>query len=81
MAKDSHLFLCEAGFQGEVDAKPWPHHLTAREAGEIAKQANARRLMITHLWPTLDPKLSVLEAEATFGKEVELAVPGLDVKV
>ncbi|MFQ5966399.1 MAG: MBL fold metallo-hydrolase [Acidimicrobiia bacterium] len=81
VAKDAHLFLCEAGFQGEVDAKPWPHHLTAAEAGEIAKQANARRLMITHLWPTLDPKRSLLEAEATFGKEVELAVPGVNVKV
>lgn len=81
VAKDSNLFLCEAGFQGEAEAKPWPHHLTASEAGQIARQANARRLMITHLWPTLDPKRSLLEAEATFGREVELAVPGLGTRV
>ncbi len=81
VAKEADLFLCEAGFQGSGDAKPWPHHLTAGEAGSIARQAGARRLMITHLWPTLDPKRSVLEAESSFGGEVELAVPGLSVKI
>ena len=81
LVRDAGLFLCEAGFQGDAADKPWPHHLTAGEAGEIAKRANVRRVMITHLWPPLDPKRSVLEAEAAFGREVELAVPGLTVKI
>ena len=37
--------------------------------------------MLTHLWPTLDPKRSVMEAEAAFGKDVELAVPGLNANI
>jgi ribonuclease BN (tRNA processing enzyme) len=81
LAEGVDLLVCEAGFQGDPDDKPWPHHLTAGEAGEIAKRASVRRLMLTHLWPTLDPKRSILEAEATFGREVELAVPGKTIAV
>lgn len=81
LAKNADLFLCEAGFQGNSEDKPWPHHLTASEAGTMATEAGARRLMITHLWPTLDPKLSILEAEEAFGAEVELAVPGVATRI
>ena len=40
-----------------------PIHLSARQAGEAASAAKARRLLITHLWPTVDPVASVEEAE------------------
>jgi ribonuclease BN (tRNA processing enzyme) len=56
-------------------------HLTARQAGEFAKKAAARRLVITHVWPTLDPSASVDEAAAAFGKPVTLAAPGLQLRV
>jgi ribonuclease BN (tRNA processing enzyme) len=48
-------------------------HLRAHEAGAAARAARARRLMITHLWPTLDPLASVLEASDAFGNDVTLA--------
>jgi len=54
-----------------------PIHLSARQAGELAREANARRLMITHLWPTLDPVASVEEASEGFGRAVTLAAPHL----
>jgi ribonuclease BN (tRNA processing enzyme) len=76
LAKDVDLFLCEATYQGKSGIHPYPYHLTAGEAGSIARQAGARRLMLTHIPPSLDPARSVIEAEATFDRPVALAVPG-----
>ena len=75
VAIDADLFLCEATYQ-EATVAEYPHHLRAAEAGRIARKVEARHLMLTHLPPHLDPLLSVEEAEATFGREVMLAVPG-----
>jgi ribonuclease BN (tRNA processing enzyme) len=81
IATGADLFLCEATYQGPAEEKLWPHHLTAGEAGSIAREAGAKALMLTHIWPALDPGRSVQEAEHTFGKAVGLAVPGMAVKV
>jgi ribonuclease BN (tRNA processing enzyme) len=58
-----------------------PIHLSARQAGELARDAQARRLMITHLWPTIDPLASVEEASEAFGRDVTLAAPHLSTHV
>jgi ribonuclease BN (tRNA processing enzyme) len=58
-----------------------PIHLSARQAGELARDAQARRLMITHLWPTIDPLASVEEASEGFGRDVTLAAPHLSTHV
>ncbi|HLU53022.1 MAG TPA: MBL fold metallo-hydrolase [Acidimicrobiia bacterium] len=77
LAKDVDLFLCEATYQGEPGVAEYPHHLTASEAGSIARAAGAKQLMLTHIPPHLDPARSVMEAEATFDRPVGLAVPGV----
>jgi ribonuclease BN (tRNA processing enzyme) len=56
-------------------------HVSARQAGELARDAKARRLMITHLWPTIDPLASVEEASEAFGRDVTLAAPHLSTHV
>jgi len=73
------LVLSEATYQH--DTKPAPLHLSAREAGVAAREARARRLMITHLWPRLDPVPSVEESSEAFGQSVTLAAPHLVTKV
>ena len=81
LAAGVKLLLCEAAYQGERDSHPYPFHLTAGEAGALARAAGARRLMLTHMQPSLDPAVSVAEAEAAFGRPVEVAVPGMEVTV
>lgn len=76
LAREVDLFVCEATYQGEPGREEYPHHLTATEAGSIARSAGARHLMLTHIPPHRDPARSVIEAEATFDRPVGLAVPG-----
>jgi ribonuclease BN (tRNA processing enzyme) len=73
------LVLSEATYLH--DDKAAPIHLSAKEAGTFAKAAEARRLVLTHLWPQVDPQLIVAEATAAFGAPVSLAAPGFVAKV
>ena len=74
-APGADLVLSEATYlHDDIRA---PIHLSARQAGEQARAARARRLMITHLWPTVDPLASVEEASEAFGRAVTLAAPHL----
>ncbi|MCU1427956.1 MAG: metal-dependent hydrolase, beta-lactamase superfamily [Actinomycetia bacterium] len=69
------LLLSEATYQHD-DIRT-PIHLSARQAGEKARAAKAKELMITHLWPSIDPIASVEEASEAFGRLVMLAAPHL----
>jgi ribonuclease BN (tRNA processing enzyme) len=44
--------------------------LTAREAGEYAQAAGARRLLLTHFWPGIDRDASLRQAAETFDGEL-----------
>lgn len=76
IAEGADLFLCEASYQGESGAHPYTQHLTAGEAGRIAREQRARHLVLTHIPPHLDASVSIGEAEDTFDRPVALAVPG-----
>ena len=76
LVRDAHLFLCEASLGADPPPGAAPHHLEAGEAGRIAREQRARRLMLTHVPPHIDPRLAVLAAERTFDRPVALAVPG-----
>jgi ribonuclease BN (tRNA processing enzyme) len=65
--------LSEASFQRHNELGRV--HISARQAGEAARASGARRLMLTHLWPGLDPTASVVEGSEAFGREVLLAAP------
>lgn len=52
-------------------------HLTAGQAGYLAAQANAKHLILTHLWPDMDHKVLIKEAQEVFGGEITLAKDGL----
>lgn len=70
------VVLAEASIPGERDDHEFAHHLTAREAGEIARDAGAAKLILTHLRPELDWRQARVDAERSFGGPVAVASPG-----
>ncbi|MCB0863199.1 MAG: MBL fold metallo-hydrolase [Solirubrobacterales bacterium] len=56
-------------------------HLTPSEAGEHAKLAGARELILTHISDELDPDWAVAEASSVFEGPVRVAREGLEVEV
>ena len=79
-ARDVDVLLSEAAYQERLDTD-YPHHLTATEAGQIAREVGANRLMLTHIPPYLDVSKSVHEAEVAFDRPVALAMPGVSFDV
>jgi ribonuclease BN (tRNA processing enzyme) len=65
------LAICEATFLR--DREGTSPHLSARQAGESARAAAVERLLISHIWPIVNPKDSAAEASDAFGASVECA--------
>ena len=68
------LALCEASVPTDQEGKM--QHLSARQAGQQARAAGAGRLVLTHIWPTLDVERSRDDGAAAFGAPVEVATVG-----
>ncbi|MCP4435812.1 MAG: MBL fold metallo-hydrolase [Actinomycetia bacterium] len=73
------LGICEATFREgtEVASTGRDVHMTALDAGAMAKAAATRQLMITHLLPGADVAGAVAEAESAYGAAVRVAEGGL----
>ena len=52
-------------------------HLSARQAGAAAREAHAKRLILTHLWPFIDREAVLAEGAEAFGDSVTLAAQHL----
>jgi ribonuclease BN (tRNA processing enzyme) len=72
-ARECDLFLCEATWQGDTRGYPPDMHLTARDAGRLARRAEVRRLVLTHILGSLDRSISLEQAAETFRGDVTLA--------
>ena len=73
--------LSEATLAMERPPGAYRQHLTAGEAGKIARAEGAKRLMLTHIPPDVDATLAVAEAERVFDRPVALAVTGMTIEV
>lgn len=73
-ARDTDLVMLEATLSEPEGADQG--HLSAREAGEHARLARARRLVLTHFSDELDAEHIRAEAGEGFGAAVELAAEG-----
>jgi len=71
------LGICEATFrEGSGAQDGQPVHMTAAEAGSMARSVGLPRLVITHLLPGADVEGARAEAESTFCSPVEVATTG-----
>ena len=74
-ARDAELLLVEATLP-RPERTGMRGHLTPREAGEHAKAAGAKRVVITHISDELDLLWAQTEADAGFGSPVDIAAEG-----
>lgn len=74
LGTDLDLALCEATFT--IDDEGVSGHMSGRQAGESARAARARRLVITHRWPTVPAAAVKAEAQRAFGALVDCAFVG-----
>lgn len=81
LAHDADVVFCEATFQ-DSDQPWWEGHMSATQAGRMIGEVDGSRLVLTHLPPTRDHRLSLEEAHRVCGAAaVELAVPGRTIEV
>jgi ribonuclease BN (tRNA processing enzyme) len=79
IARDADLLLTEATWQDRDDLLPF--HLSSRQAAIHARHAGTARLVLTHIWPTLDKEVSRLQAAEEFDGQVDLAAEGATFEV
>ena len=75
-ASDADLILVEATLP-RPERTGVRGHLTAGEAGEHARAAGAKQLVLVHISDELDAASAKLDAEETFGGPVQVAVEGV----
>jgi len=83
LGRDADLFIVEATDRDGEARRPARNLMTSAEAGQWARRAGARRLMLTHFWPGNDRAASVAAASAEFAGDVLAAeedlIVGLEV--
>ncbi len=80
-ASASDLLLAEASLTAPRTKDSYPHHMTGTEAGGMATRSRARRLMLTHISPHIDPERQLMDAEAEFEGPVSIAIPGARINI
>ncbi|HEX2148947.1 MAG TPA: MBL fold metallo-hydrolase, partial [Actinomycetota bacterium] len=77
-AQGANVLVAEATLQ-ESDDGGQKVHMTAEEAGRMAHDARANRLVLTHLTPGLDPTVSMDQAAKYFRGKILVAVDNLNI--
>lgn len=73
LARGVDLFVCECSFPDEAATA---NHLTPRTAGELARQGDVGRLVLTHFYPGLSPADAAAGAARTYDGPIESAHDG-----
>jgi ribonuclease Z len=83
-AKDADLLIHESTFSDEEQERAQEtRHSTAREAARVAREAGAKRLILTHLSSRhdTDPSKLLVQAREEYSGPVEVAHDGLTVEL
>jgi ribonuclease BN (tRNA processing enzyme) len=77
LALGADVLLAEATYPWQVTATDARFLSTARQAGQLASQAGAGRLVLTHLWPGTDRDVAVRAAAQSYPGDITVASSGL----
>jgi ribonuclease BN (tRNA processing enzyme) len=69
-ARGADLFICDATWLERQRPLPEGVHMTGLQAGEAAAEAGAKRLLVSHILPSLDPVEVAAEASSAYGGEI-----------
>ena len=72
LVDDVDLLICEASYTHEREPDGI-QHLSARQAGELARDTRASRLVLTHQLPGADVEAHAVEGAEAFGRPVSVA--------
>ena len=75
LARGADLLLCEAALRDDDPNNPPDLHLTPADAGEHAKRAGVKRLVITHVPPWFNRETQAIGARRTYPGDVQAATP------
>lgn len=79
-AKDADLLIADTNFPEDVTGRK--AHLNTKEAGTLAKEANVKRLMISHLPQTVDAETMLKQSQKYAGDvPVVRASEGLEINI
>jgi ribonuclease BN (tRNA processing enzyme) len=82
LARDADLLLAEASFvEGRDASAPSGMHLTGRQAGKVARESGAKRLVLTHIPPWNDPQVTLAEASSEYSGPITLAIAGAEIEL
>lgn len=70
---NSDYLFAEASLLEKDSDKTSHGHMTAKQAGQLAEMAKAKKLVLTHLNPLYNPNILKREAEISFEGQVEIA--------
>ncbi|MCP3801462.1 MBL fold metallo-hydrolase [Allokutzneria sp. A3M-2-11 16] len=81
LAGGADAFLAEASYPDRVPPESAQYLSSARQAASYAALGGARRLLLTHLWPGVEPGEAVAVARGGFSGEVRVATGGLMIEL
>ena len=74
LASPCDLLILECSYPNEIDT---PGHLTPKKAGEMAKAAGCKKLVLTHIYPICADYDLISECKQTYDGDVLLAEDGM----
>jgi ribonuclease BN (tRNA processing enzyme) len=78
VAQGSDLFVCECANE---ERSTYPYHLTPAQAGRYARDAGARRLLLTHRWGRFGKEETLAQARAEYSGPLDLAEEGMRITI
>jgi len=73
LAKNADILLAEATYLEKDRERTREGHMTAKDAAKVAREANVKKLLLTHIWFEYDKEQSLSEAKSEYDGDVELA--------